>query len=148
MCISGPSTYTIRLKLSATSSTTAGHACYGYIKRYTVIDKLSLRLGEGEHPLGQIEVSIIQLRHRPHTRHMYFNYMYTTPSAVCLCDNIGLVSLILLGWELHVLYHCTVYKASRSCLLCFLCHPYIPHYNLKNFLFTCISGYSVQSLLE
>ena len=30
-----------------------------------------------------------------------------------------------------------VYKASRSCLLCFLCHPYIPHYNLKNFLFTC-----------
>ena len=26
-----------------------------------------------------------------------------------------------------------VYKASRSCLLCFLCHPYIPHYNLKNF---------------
>ena len=57
---------------------------------------------------------------------MYFNYMYTTPSAVCLCDNIGLVSLILLGWELHVLYY--VYKASRSCLLCFLCHPYIPHY--------------------
>ena len=22
------------------------------------------------------------------------------------------------------------YKASQSCLLCFLCHPYIPHYNL------------------
>ena len=20
------------------------------------------------------------------------------------------------------------YKSSRSCLLCFLCHPYIPHY--------------------
>ena len=35
---------------------------------------------------------------------MYFNYMYTTPSAVCLCDNIGLVSLILLGWELRVSY--------------------------------------------
>ena len=35
---------------------------------------------------------------------MYFNCMYTTPSAVCLCDNIGLVSLILLGWELHVSY--------------------------------------------
>ena len=30
--------------------------------------------------------------------------MYTTPSTVCLCDNIGLVSLILLGWELHVSY--------------------------------------------
>ena len=31
-----------------------------------------------------------------------------------------------------------VYKASRSCLLHFLCHPYILHYNLKNFLFTCL----------
>ena len=29
------------------SSATADLACYGYIKRYTVIDKLSLRLGEG-----------------------------------------------------------------------------------------------------
>ena len=27
---------------------------------------------------------------------------------VCLCDNIGLVSLVLLGWELRVLYHCTM----------------------------------------
>ena len=27
-----------------------------------------------------------------------------------------------------------VYKASRSCLLCYLCHPYIPHYNLINLL--------------
>ena len=26
----------------------------------------------------------------------------------CHCDNIGLVSLILLGWELHVLYYCTM----------------------------------------
>ena len=26
----------------------------------------------------------------------------------CRCDNIGLVLLILLGWELHVLYHCTM----------------------------------------
>ena len=43
----------------------------------------------------------IQLRH---TNLCTFNYMYTTPSAVCLCDNIGLVSLILLGWELHVSY--------------------------------------------
>ena len=38
------------------------------------------------------------------TRCMYFNYMYTTPSAVCLCDSIGLVSLIRLGWELRVSY--------------------------------------------
>ena len=29
------------------SSATAALACYGYIKRTTVIDKLSLRLGEG-----------------------------------------------------------------------------------------------------
>ena len=43
----------------------------------------------------------IQLRH---TNLRTFNYMYTTPSAVCLCDNIGLVSLIILGWELHVSY--------------------------------------------
>ena len=34
---------------------------------------------------------------------MYFNHMYTTPSAVCLCNDIGLVSLILC-----VLYHCTM----------------------------------------
>ena len=27
---------------------------------------------------------------------------------VIWCDNIGLVSLILLGWELRVLYHCTM----------------------------------------
>ena len=27
---------------------------------------------------------------------------------VVWCDNIGLVSLILLGWELHVLYHSTM----------------------------------------
>ena len=25
-----------------------------------------------------------------------------------LCNDIGLVSLILLGWELRVLYHCTM----------------------------------------
>ena len=32
----------------------------------------------------------------------------------CRCDNIGLVLLILLGWELRVMYHCTMcsYKAS------------------------------------
>ena len=26
----------------------------------------------------------------------------------CHCDNVGLLSLILLGWELRVLYHCTM----------------------------------------
>ena len=30
-----------------------------------------------------------------------YMYMYITP---CLCDNTELVSLILLGWELHVSY--------------------------------------------
>ena len=37
-----------------------------------------------------------------------FNYMYITPSAMCLCDNMGLVLLILLGWELRVISHNTV----------------------------------------
>ena len=27
-----------------------------------------------------------------------------------------------------------VYKTSRFCLLCFLCHPYIPHYRIFNLL--------------
>ena len=35
-----------QLRVTA-SSVTADLACYGYIKRSTVIDKLSLRLGEG-----------------------------------------------------------------------------------------------------
>ena len=50
------------------------------------------------------------------------------PSAVCLCDNIGLVSLILLGWELRVSYItvlCVQGIPILSPLL--LCHPYIPH---------------------
>ena len=41
----------------------------------------------------------------------------------CVVDSLGLCLISL--------YY--VYKASRSCLLHFLCHPYIPHYNLKNF---------------
>ena len=47
---------------------------------------------------------------------------------------IGLVSLIFLGWEFCLISLYYVYKASQSCLLCFLCHPYIPHSNLKNLL--------------
>ena len=44
----------------------------------------------------------------------------------CVVDSLGLGITCLIS-----LYY--VYKASRSCLLCFLYHPYIPHYNLKNF---------------
>ena len=47
----------------------------------------------------------------------------------CVVDSLGLGITCLIS-----LYY--VYKASRSCLLCVLCHPYIPHYNFKNFLFT------------
>ena len=53
------------------SSTTAGLACYGY----TIYREVSM-------------IRSIQLRH---TNLRTFNYMYTTPSAVCLCGNIGLV---------------------------------------------------------
>ena len=42
----------------------------------------------------------------------------------CRCNNIGLVSLILLGWELHVLYHSTM--CTRRPDLVSLDHPYIP----------------------
>ena len=44
----------------------------------------------------------------------------------CVVDSLGLGITCLIS-----LYY--VYKASRSCLLCFLCHPYIPDYNSKNF---------------
>ena len=49
------------------------------------------------------------------------------------CDNIGLVSLILLGWKLRVLYHCTM--CIRHLDLVSLPSLY-SHSNLKNF--TCI----------
>ena len=39
---------------------------------------------------------------------VYFMYVFLD-SAVCLCDNIGLVALILLGWEL---------RASSITVLC------------------------------
>ena len=44
----------------------------------------------------------------------------------CVVDSLGLGITCLIS-----LYY--VYKASQSCLLCFLCHPYIPHSNWKNF---------------
>ena len=68
---------------------------------------------------------------------MYFNYMYTTPSAVCLCNNIGLVPLILLGWELRVLYHSTM--CTRHPDLVSYAFYAIPIFHLK---FTCTHIYT------
>ena len=45
----------------------------------------------------------------------------------CVVGSLGLGITCLIS-----LYY--VYKASRSCLLHFLCHPYIPHYNLLIYL--------------
>ena len=42
-------------------------------------------------------------------------------------DNIGLVSLILFGWELRLISPYYMYKSYHSCLLRFLGHPYILH---------------------
>ena len=58
-----------------------------------------------------------------------------------LCDNIGLVSLIYLGWELSVVYmsmYVTVLCLQAILILSayFLCQPYIPLSNSKNFSFT------------
>ena len=79
-----------------------------------------------------------------HKVHVHVVFLYTTPSAVRLCNNIGLVSLILLGWELHVSCITVLcYKASQSCLLCFLCHPYIPI-----FTFTCQYKYSLATQVQ
>ena len=41
----------------------------------------------------------------------------------CVVDFLGLGITCLIS-----LYY--VYKASQSCLLCFLCNPYIPHSNI------------------
>ena len=40
---------------------------------------------------------------------------------LCSCDNIGLVSLILLGCELRVLYHCTMCTRHPDLVI-----PYTP----------------------
>ena len=56
----------------------------------------------------------------------------------CRCDNIGLVSLILLGWELRVFYHCTMCTRHPDLVsLAFLCHPYIP------IPFTCLPSFLI-----
>ena len=64
---------------------------------------------------------------------------------VCLCNNIGLVALILLGWELRAssITVLCVYT-SRHDLVSFLCHCmlFMPSLysrsNSKNFYITCI----------
>ena len=53
---------------------------------------------------------------------------------VVWCNNIGLVSLILLGWELHVSYITVLCVQGIAILSPLLFVPsYIPHYNFKNF---------------
>ena len=47
----------------------------------------------------------------------------------CVIDSLGLGITC-------VLYHCTMCTRHPDLVSCFLWHPYIPHYNLKNFLFT------------
>ena len=49
----------------------------------------------------------------------------------CVVDSLGPAIMCIIS-----LYY--VYKASRSCPLCFLCHP---HSNLKNFLCPCFLTY-------
>ena len=61
--------------------------------------------------------------------------MYITLSAVYLCDNTGLVSLILSGWELHASY-ITVLCVQAITILCLLpSQGYIPH---SNFYIICV----------
>ena len=87
--------------------------------------------------LGQIEVSPIRsdaLTSAPKVHvHVVFQlhvHVHHSLSCVplrkyraCVVDSLGL--------GITPLYY--VYKASQFCLLCFLCHPYIPHSTLKNF---------------
>ena len=70
---------------------------------------------------------------------------------MCLCDNIGLVALILLGWELHASYITLLCVQAIMILFTLLCvqaimilssllfmPPLYSHSNLKNFYVTCI----------
>ena len=43
-----------------------------------------------------------------HSTAVMCGILYHLPGLISHCDNIGLLSLILLGWELRVLYHCTI----------------------------------------
>ena len=63
---------------------------------------------------------------------------------IYICDNIGLVSLIYLGWEFICVVCITLLCVQTILILSafFLCHPYIPRSNLKNFSFTCIHIYT------
>ena len=70
---------------------------------------------------------------------------------VVWCDNIGLVSLIYLGWEL-----CVVYMNMYVTVLClqaipilsasFLCQSYIPLFNSKDF-FIYLSPFFLWSVM-
>ena len=53
----------------------------------------------------------------------------------CCCDNIGLVSLILLGCELRVLYHCTI--CTRHPDLVSLDFYAIPIFHIITCIFMC-----------
>ena len=52
----------------------------------------------------------------------------------CRCDNIGLASLILLGWELRVLYHCTMCTRHLDLVSPDFMPSLYSHSNLKIYL--------------
>ena len=58
---------------------------------------------------------------------------------MCLCDNIGLVALLLLGWELRAssITVLCVQAVMILSLLLFMLSLY-SHSNSKNFYITCI----------
>ena len=72
------------------------------------------------------------------------NYIYiytsTLDTAVCLRDNIGLVVLILLGWELRASY-ITVLCVQAVMIL----FPSLSH---SNFYITCIHSTIVYNMLQ
>ena len=53
------------------------------------------------------------------------------PGLTSCCDTIGLVSLILFGWELRVLYHCTMCTRHPDLFFVFYAIPIFP---FKEFL--------------
>ena len=58
---------------------------------------------------------------------------------MCLCDNIGLVALILLGWELRASSITVLCVEAVMILSPLLFMPFLySHSNSKNFYITCI----------
>ena len=104
--------------------------------------------------LGQTEVSAINSdaltsAHKVHVHDVFQLYVHVHHSLscvplrqyrACVIDSLELGITCLIS-----LYY--VYKASQSCLLCFLCHPYIPHSNLKNF-YIYLSPFIVRETTE